>query len=103
MTNRIQDGNVATSKVQQSPAEPAALQKTGKRQTVSAAAEIHADAHTGAEAKTNKHEKSLYRWIQTQYLDTAFNTVGFVGWKKFEAALAEQKLAQKGEIGPALQ
>jgi hypothetical protein len=47
--------------------------------------------------------KSLYRWIQTQYLDTAFNTVGFVGWKKFEAALAEQKLAQKGEIGPALQ
>jgi hypothetical protein len=103
MMNRIQDGNVATFKVQQPPAEPAAPQKTGKQQTVSAAAGNHVDDHTGAEAKTTKHEKSLYRWIQAQYLDSAFNTVGFVGWKKFEAALTKQKPEQKGEIDQALQ
>jgi hypothetical protein len=50
----------------------------------------------------SKADKKLYEWIKSQYLDEAFNTVGFIGWSKLQDSLISQRPQQREEIVSAL-
>jgi len=45
----------------------------------------------------------LYKWIQARYSDSAFTTVGFIGWVNFREALQSEKPQQRSQIEAAIQ
>jgi hypothetical protein len=50
-----------------------------------------------------KDEEQLYPWIKTQYhSESSFISTGFIGWRKFESKLANQKPQQRDLIASAL-
>jgi hypothetical protein len=46
--------------------------------------------------------EQLYQWIQRQYHNSAFTSIGFIGWGKFQTALISQKPEQQDLIISAL-
>jgi hypothetical protein len=55
------------------------------------------------QAPTASTDDKLHRWIHDQYRESAFTTVGFMGWKKFQRALIAQKPDQKAQINEAFE
>jgi hypothetical protein len=58
---------------------------------------------TSVSTPTVKAEEQLYPWIKTQYhSQSSFISTGFIGWRKFENVLINQKPQERDQIISAL-
>jgi hypothetical protein len=58
---------------------------------------------TSVSTPTIKVEEQLYPWIKTQYHSkSSFISTGFIGWKRFENVLINQKPQEHDQIISAL-
>jgi hypothetical protein len=92
----IEAENVASLDPKKQPVPSGALPISRQSPTIPLQTSASATASSPSEEIVSKANKKLYQWVQKQYLDTAFNSIGFIGWTKFQASLIKEQ-PQRGE------
>jgi hypothetical protein len=98
----IEAENVATLGSDKQSTHAVSLPISKQAPTIPVQTSVSAIASSSGEDAVSEANKKLYQWIQKQFLDTAFNSVGFIGWSKFQASLIQEQPLRRADIVTAV-
>jgi hypothetical protein len=101
-TSSIEAENVASLNSKKQPATTGAVPTSKLPPTIPFQTSVSVAVSSPSEELLSKANNDLYTWITKSYLDTAFSSIGFVGWTKFQARLINERPKQREAIVAAI-